>query len=76
MGQNSQKNPYTNRTNFVSVGFNVCGRAFNKVFRGCKNSGKFFLRKSKEYNQRFIKFVAKDWKSNPSNEKKQNKQED
>jgi hypothetical protein len=49
---NPSKNPYANRTAFVNLGKNFCGKMFNKVVRGCNHSAKYISKKSNDYNRK------------------------
>jgi hypothetical protein len=69
MGQNSQKNPYANRTNFVHLGVNACNRAFSGAMRACQKSAKFLIQKSYDYNKRFKVIIGESWrKPKPKND--------
>ncbi len=49
---NPSKNPYTNRTNFVNLGKNFCGRMFGKAVKGCSRSANYLSKKSSYYNRK------------------------
>jgi len=62
MSHNAQKQPYSNRTNFVYSGARACQRGVLNAFRACKKSGKFLFEKSSDYNRKFKRYIKQSFK--------------